>query len=379
MNTSQALPNVIGCDIGGANLKLADCFGSCASRVFPMWLQADQLGSTLRDMLGKFPVTETTYLAVTITAELADCFATRREGVQQILLQLEHAFDPLKTLVYAVGNRWLTSAEAVAAPWDVAASNWHALATWIGIRDAERVDLVLDIGSTTVDIIPMLFDVQGFSRPATPARTDRDRLEFGQLVYTGLERTPIAAIVRAVIVQGRTCPVMAEHFATSDDCYIVVGLTPEWPGDCDTADSRPRTRANAHARLARMIGEDAETLPIEASQQIAQQVINAQADQVAEAIERNLSKASRNITAAGHGRALAQLAIAKLTQPAPTVTWLADQLSPAAARCAPALAVAHLLASHLLRAQNDWGNRSALNPKILNGINPQPFPQFGPD
>jgi uncharacterized hydantoinase/oxoprolinase family protein len=100
-----------------------------------------------------------------------------------------------------------------------------------------------------------------------------------------------------------------------------------------------------------MIGEDAETLPFEASQQIAQQVIDAQAARVAEAIERNLSKSFRNITAVGHGRALAQRAFAKLAQPASTVTWLTDHLSPAAARCAPALAVANLLAAHLLRVE----------------------------
>ena len=351
MNSVNELSNVIGCDIGGANLKLADCFGSCVTEVFPMWLKAAQLGSTLRDLLGAFQVTEATQLAVTMTGELADCFATRREGVHQILDQVERAFAPAKTRVYAVGNRWLTPSQAVAAPWEVAASNWHALATWIGSRDAQRVDLVLDIGSTTVDVVPMGFNAQGISRPLTPARTDRDRLELGQLVYTGLERTTIAAIVREVNVQHRRCPVMAERFATSDDCYIVLGLTPESLADCDTADNRPRTRTFAHARLARMIGEDAETLPIEASQQIAQQVIEAQATQVAEAIERNLSESSRNITAVGHGRALAQLAIARLDQPAPAVTWLADQLTPAAARCAPALAVANLLAAHLRRVQ----------------------------
>jgi uncharacterized hydantoinase/oxoprolinase family protein len=143
---------------------------------------------------------------------------------------------------------------------------------------------------------------------------------------------------------------MAERFATSDDCYVVLGLIPESPGDCDTADNRPRTKTNAHARLARMIGEDSERLTIEASQQIADQVIDAQATQVAEAIARNLHRSPANITCVGHGRPLAERAIAKLTQPPPTVTWLADQMSPAAARCAPALAVANLLATHLRKS-----------------------------
>lgn len=345
--TGSASHSVIGCDIGGANLKLADSFGRCVARTFPMWLKPQELASTLRDMFTEYAITEETHLAVTMTGELADCFATRRAGVHQILAEVEQAFAPEKTQIYAVGNQWLSIDQARAAAWSVAASNWHALATWIGSRPEHPVDLVLDIGSTTVDIIPMRAEANGTSSSATSARTDRDRLEVGQLVYTGLERTPIAAIVREVVLGGRRCPVMAERFATSDDCYLALGLTPESPDDCDTADNRPRTLANAHARLARMIGEDSETLGLAAVLEIAEQVIDAQASQIAAAITRNLPLSEANITVVGHGRALAIRAVGKLTEHLPTVTWLADQLSPAAARCAPALAVANLLANRL--------------------------------
>jgi (4-(4-[2-(gamma-L-glutamylamino)ethyl]phenoxymethyl)furan-2-yl)methanamine synthase len=164
--------NVIGCDVGGANLKLADCLGRCVARTFPMWRQPERLGSAIREMLIELPVHEGTQLAVTMTGELADCFATRREGVHQILSQVALAFAPANTHVYAVGNKWLTPAQARTSPWDVAASNWHALATWIGTLPEHPVNLVLDIGSTTVDIIPMRNDSEGPS-PATKARTDR--------------------------------------------------------------------------------------------------------------------------------------------------------------------------------------------------------------
>ena len=344
--------HVIGCDIGGANLKLADCFGRCASRAFPMWLDAEHLARTLREMLADYEVTAKTQLALTMTGELADCFATRREGVHQILEQVEQAFAPEGTQVYAVGNRWLSSRQARGEPWDVAASNWYALATWIGTLTehpfvAYPADLVLDIGSTTVDIVPMRSGADGVSSIATDAKTDRDRLELGQLVYTGLERTPVAAIVRDVTLDGQRCSVMAERFATSDDCYIALGLTAESRDDCDTADNRPRTKENAHARLARMIGEDSETLAFACAKQIAEQVIDAQATQVAEGIARNLPRTQSNIAVVGHGRELASRAIAKLDQPPANVIWLADHISPAAARCAPALAVANLLASYL--------------------------------
>ncbi len=362
---SQVTPHVIGCDIGGANLKLADNWGRTIACSFPMWLKSAELGSRLTELLRNFPLNAATKFAITMTGELADCFASRREGVLQILQQAEQAFTTERTVVYAVGNRWFSPAEAIDAPWEVAASNWCALATWIGKRSLGRVDLVLDIGSTTVDIIPMHNDpthsesateplVAAPARIATLARTDRDRLELGQLVYTGMERTPIAAILNTVTLQGQVCPVMAERFATSDDCFILLGLAPEHPEDCESADNRPRTKAFAHARLARMIGEDAETLPFGAAMEIANQCIDAQATQIARAIDRNLPTARSvtielkplyHITVVGHGRPLAERALGMLSHRSLSIRWLADQLSGDAARCAPALAVAELRAA----------------------------------
>ena len=347
---------VIGCDIGGANLKLADTNGRSAACNFPMWLKSRELAASLSDLLSEFPVTAETHFAVTMTGELADCFATRREGVEVILQQTLQAFAPERTHVYAVGNQWMTPHEAIASPWAVAASNWYALATWIGAHFPFAPDLVLDIGSTTVDIIPMQQESNSISRPSTSAKTDRDRLELGQLVYTGIERTPIAAILQSVHLHNKQCPVMAERFATSDDCYVLLGLTPESPEDCDTADGRSRTQAHAHGRIARMIGEDSETLPISDVRAIAQQCIDAQAAQIARAIDRNLNcNLSRNLNAApaqivvaGHGRPLAELVFAKLAHQHPNrqfnLTWLDETLSPSLARSAPAAAVAHLLA-----------------------------------
>ncbi len=354
MNTSPGSAHVVGCDIGGANLKLADNHGRTAACNFPMWLKPTELAAQLREMLAEFPLTDATHFAITMTGELADCFATRREGVREILCQTEQVFAPGRTRVYAVGNRWLTPVEALAKPWEVAASNWHALATWIGMTTTNATDLVLDIGSTTVDIIPMQRDLLGISRPATEAKTDRDRLELGQLVYTGIERTPVAAILRFVVLHGKPCALMAERFATSDDCYVILELTAESPHDSDSADNRPRTRANAHARLARMIGEDAETIPFQDATEIAQQFIDEQANAISIGLENNLSRtpsSNARITVAGHGRALAERAIARLksrlSESSIEVTWLADEISPATARCAPAVAVAELLASAL--------------------------------
>jgi (4-(4-[2-(gamma-L-glutamylamino)ethyl]phenoxymethyl)furan-2-yl)methanamine synthase len=337
---------IIGIDIGGANLKLADSHGHCVSTSFAMWTEHERLGSAIVQLIQSFEnqfnsPTPLTQLAVTMTGELADCFATRREGVASILQQVAVAVPESQTLVYSVGGQWLSPQAARLAPWRVAASNWYALADWLlnsSIYADLDINLVLDIGSTTIDVIPV-----SERTIATQARTDRQRLQLGQLLYTGMQRTPVAAVLNAVVLKSTTCPVMAERFATTDDAYLTLQLIEERHQDCDTADGRSRTKANAEARLARMIGEDLETLSNDAIESIAEQIVDKQAEQLIEALRRNLPspQCSPSIVVSGHGRPLLERAIAKF-QPDYNFLWLDDAVNPDAARCGPAMAVAWL-------------------------------------
>ncbi len=213
---------VIGCDIGGANIKVADNQGQCASIAFPMWIHYRELGRSMRGLLRAFSITDETHFAVTMTGELADCFATRSDGVAKIIEQLSQVCPVERTRVYTVTGQWFSTEQAIHSPWDVAASNWYALATWICTHLNASIDLVLDIGSTTVDIIPIKPSGTGSACVATAARTDRDRLHLGQLIYTGMQRTPVAAILNTLMTPRGNCPVMAERFATSDDAYMLL-------------------------------------------------------------------------------------------------------------------------------------------------------------
>ncbi len=348
---------VVGLDIGGANLKIANARGQCQSTYFPMWTDHRQLGERLQELLRQFGhATHTDYdrVGVTMTGEMADCFASRRAGVAFILEQLTFAFRELPIEVYTVDGGWLKPQAAKQDPWRVASSNWHALASWIvrGFESAcSNVRLVVDIGSTTVDVIPV--NEQGV---ATTARTDGDRLKLQQLVYTGISRTPIAAIISQLEIKGAPYPLVAERFATSDDAYVALGLvdaddpTADGVGysqiNNETADGRSRSVVHARARLARMLGEDAERLTADEIEQLAKQVIAAQAQKVALAIRRNLpqneSIQQPQILISGHGRALATEALKLLNTPVCSI-YLDDLVSPAATRCAPAVAVAGLL------------------------------------
>src|SRR5437763_5240199 len=78
---------VLGLDIGGANLKAAHSGGPARLRPFSLWKQPDRLADELSALIADWPPFE--QLAVTMTGELCDCFATRREGVLHILAAVE--------------------------------------------------------------------------------------------------------------------------------------------------------------------------------------------------------------------------------------------------------------------------------------------------
>lgn len=351
---TQSNSGALGIDIGGANLKLALGGSRALNLPFAMWKEHDQLSDRLQHAVRELGVPPGNPCAITMTGELADCFATRREGVGHILNHVSQVFEESTIFVYSVDGHWLSCSAAQAAPWDVAASNWHALASWVASQAtdwASRLRLVVDIGSTTVDIIPVRS-----GRVATTARTDRDRLQLGQLVYTGVERSPVAAFCKGVSIDGVHVPLMAERFADSLDCYLATGLIPAESHNRETADGRPRTAEFARARIARMVGEDVETLGIDKVEDIAHQMIDAQAMSISQAILRNLpeldSLPPQSLLFSGHGHALTERVCSQLdpmnrqdnvSGPLELHRLVGSELS----RCAPALAVSQLLDKYL--------------------------------
>src|SRR4030067_965741 len=65
-------------------------------------------------------------VTVTMTAELADAYRTKREGVNHILTQVEKAFPTTTTRVLDVEAKLRTVPEARAEPLKVASANWAA-------------------------------------------------------------------------------------------------------------------------------------------------------------------------------------------------------------------------------------------------------------
>jgi probable H4MPT-linked C1 transfer pathway protein len=241
--------NWLALDIGGANLKAADGLGFCQSVSFPLWKRPRRLAGALRALVAQSPPHDA--LAVTMTGELADCYSNKAAGVAAIVRAAVAAAGKRRVAVYTTAGQWLSPIEATRRPLEVAAANWHALASFAGRYAESEFALLIDIGSTTSDIIPL---AEG--RPIAEGRTDPERLALGELVYTGVVRSPLCAVVPVVPWRGGQCPTAQELFATTADVYVTLGDLAEDATADYTADGRPLTRRLARDRLAHSICAD---------------------------------------------------------------------------------------------------------------------------
>lgn len=331
---------ILGLDIGGANLKAADLDGTAITRPFAVWKTPEKLAGEVARLLAAFA--RPNAIALTMTAELADCYRTKREGVEAILAAVERAGGAIPISVWQTTGRFVTPGEARQAPLLVAAANWHALATFAGRFAPQGPALLIDVGTTTTDLIPLTNGV-----PTPVGRTDRERLQSGELVYAGVKRTPVCALVRKVPFRGRDCPVAAELFATTLDVYLALGALPENPHDSETADGRPATLTAARDRLARCLCCDAAEFSPDDMQVMAESIARAQRRQIAEGIDAVLNAQGRlpqRLILSGAGSFLAEQTAAEIDRlAAAEIISLSDRLSPAIAEAACAFALAELL------------------------------------
>lgn len=323
-------------DIGGANLKVADGAGYARSYAFPMWREPHRLAQQIRTAISEAPPCD--HLAITMTGELADCFASKADGVRFILQAVYEGSDHRHCRVYLVDGRMVSPQVAVTVPHLAAASNWHALACLAGRYAPQGHALLVDVGSTTCDLVPLR---EG--QPDARGTSDTMRLITGELLYTGVERSPVCAVLATTTYRGQSCPIVHELFATMRDVYLVLGLLPEVPGDHHTADGKPATVAAAQLRLARMIAADGSTFDEQDARRLAEDAAQAQTDLLSRALQRMAAEHAplAQVVLCGHGEFLARRALAACL-PAVPVLSLSEVLGPLVARCGPAHALAVL-------------------------------------
>lgn len=337
---------VIGWDVGGAHLKGARVAGGRVVDVVqlpcPLWLGLDRLAAALDAAMGRLG--PAALHAATMTGELADIFASRAEGVAAIAAALARTAAPATLLLYGGRAGFVGSGAAAARAEDIASANWHASAALAARRRPEA--LLVDVGSTTTDIVPLLG-----GRVAAAGYSDAERLACGELVYTGLTRSSLMALAPRAPVAGVWTPLACEHFATAADVYRILGELPEEADQMPAADGREKTAAASRARLARMVGRDAGDMTEAAWRDLAAWFAEAQLRRIADgallALSRTALARDAPVVAAGVGGHLAARLAERLGRGCVAFADLAE--ADAAARdwagsCAPAVAVALLAA-----------------------------------
>ena len=258
---------VVGWDVGGAHLKAclfeADGVIDVAQWRCPLWKGLPHLDEAIAAALARWPRTldaETRHVA-TMTGEMVDLFADREQGVMRLASALAESLGPSLQL-YAGATRFVAPHEAQRHWRAIASANWQATSAVLAPRVGNA--LLLDIGSTTTDVIALRDGCV-----AAQGSDDARRLATGELVYQGVVRTPLCALAARVPFEGESVNVMNEFFATTADVYRTTGeLDPAHDQDA-TADDQGKDRPATHRRLARMIGRDARDRPDAAWQALA--------------------------------------------------------------------------------------------------------------
>ncbi|MDD1665989.1 MAG: H4MPT-linked C1 transfer pathway protein [Methanomicrobiales archaeon] len=276
---------MIGIDVGGANLKLVDG-NRVTIQYCPLWEDAP-LTDLLQAFRGAHPDPNA---AVVMSGELADCFATKIEGIRFIAKSVQEVYPD--AIFYGVDGAF--HKEPVAR---LAAANWLASADFLRTRYPRAV--LLDIGSTTTDIIPLPW----FSRLL--GLTDLGRLQQGYLLYTGLLRTSLSTQIPSVKVKGVETPTCAEHFAIAADAHLVLGHITPGTYTCDPPDRGEKNVGAALRRLARVVCADLDEISPDEALGIARQFWEAQRDRIRAAADRVVRECGADgVIVAGIGSSL---------------------------------------------------------------------------
>jgi (4-(4-[2-(gamma-L-glutamylamino)ethyl]phenoxymethyl)furan-2-yl)methanamine synthase len=336
--------STVGWDIGGVNTKSAHVDAGRVLSVLgrPYEIQRDPrtLVPLLREMSTEIGAANGMPHAVTMTAELSQIFRTKREGVRFVLDALASAFPGAAVHVYTVDGTFIAPSDARERPLSVAAANWAATARAVAAHHPNA--LLVDIGSTTTDLVPIVA-----GEVAALGRTDPERLISAELVYTGVLRTPTEAIASYVPLGDALAGVSAEGFALAGDVHVWRGDLSSRDYSCPTPDGRPTTREFAGERLARVVCADRDMLDEAAITRLADALARAQVRAIQAAIQRVIEPHPSIRTALVTGLG-SFLGVAAARASNLEVVSLSEELGEAGARCAPAVAVA-LLLDDLLR------------------------------
>lgn len=329
---------VAGYDVGGAHLKVARIENGRLAAVrqiaCPLWQGLDQLDAALTSAAPI--ISDATIHAITMTAELTEIFASREDGVVALLEQLRQRISG--ELRIFTGLKGFTDVQAARGdPLSVASANFLATARLVAERQLHA--LLIDFGSTTTDIVAC-------GRPQ--GLSDAERLQTGELVYTGLTRTPVPSVATRAPLAGQWQGLARDTFATMADVRRILG---ELADDVDvhaTTDERGKSVPESLARFARGFGRDADIRHLATWRASAAYIAERQLRSIHDGVLQVLSRPglmTNAVVSAGIGAPVVAQIASRLNLPVTDFGTLIDapeDLRIWATRCAPAVSVALL-------------------------------------
>ena len=289
-------------DIGGANTDLAVLeFNESGTiidirtdrRYLPMWTKKNKLVETLLELLGQ-DRPEIDAVGVCITAELADAYKTKTEGVLHIARNILNVMNILQTpsknqkirsntsIELPIGfvglNGIMNYKEVEKNPMKIAAANWIATAALASFISPNCI--LVDTGSTTTDIIPIKNGME-----CAKGRSDLERLATGELVYTGILRTNLATQVDKVPLGQNCVRVASELFSITADVHIVLENISEEDYISDTPDGAGKSKRDCLRRISRIVCADLDLISQYDGEKMANYIYQKQLERVAEALQ----------------------------------------------------------------------------------------------
>ncbi|MBR2536089.1 MAG: hypothetical protein IKE66_08475 [Hyphomicrobium sp.] len=327
-----------GYDAGGAHLKVARAengrITAAAEFPCPLWNGIESLDAAL-DLADEI-TRGAHHHAVTMTGELCELFPSRHDGVVRIT---RHFADRLgdSTRFYCGLKGFGDTAAALADTTSVGSANFLATAQVIARTRAKA--LLIDMGSTTTDIVAC-------DRPQ--GLTDAERLQTGELVYTGFTRTPVPSVTTRGVLAGQWQTLARDVFATMADVRRLLGELPDDIAADTASDGRGASIEESLTRLARGFGRDAEMRHLATWKNTAAHIRDAQLRSIYDGAIQVLSRPGLDVdcvVTAGIGAPIAAAIANRLGLPSMTFGALVpadDACRLAVTRYAPAAAVALL-------------------------------------
>ena len=282
-----------GWDIGGAHLKVTgvDAQGKILfteQYMTPVWLGLESLSLSIDSALIRLKqyAQDNCSQVITMTAELADGFPDRDTGVKSIAKLIKKKLSPYPVYFYAIDKGFIPYEDIDQCTELVSSANWHASANYIA--SLFDTGVMIDMGTTTTDIIPF-----GNGNVLTESISDYDRLTAGELVYTGMVRTPVFSVIDQFEYLGKTTPLMAEQFASMADVYRILNMLNEHDDMYDTADGEKKSIHTSMVRLMRMVGIDNQQhISLHQDEIIAlcEEIMRAQIERINQAVQNAIEK-----------------------------------------------------------------------------------------